>query len=161
MYFNIDICHSSIQFLFLKVTFRYGDIVACAGSASTSDNFELNEGFEVADGTNALECLKELPCGIYSICLDLSEVNWCESQDFIGEVRKHEWTDPQLKKLINWERTFIEPKSDEFHLNCEDLIEQDMLHSTFSNGKHSKVGVLEDQRKPFPNIPDSFINGIF
>ncbi|XXG55544.1 hypothetical protein AAC387_Pa03g3192 [Persea americana] len=130
-----------------------------SGSASASDNFELNEGFEVADGTNALECLAELPCGIYSIRLDVSEVNWCESQDFVGEVRKHEWTDPQLKKLINWERTFIEPKSDEFHLNCEDLIEQDMLHSTFSNGKHSKVGVLEDQRKPLPNILDSFMNG--
>lgn len=138
--------------------------MAFAGSAIASDNFKL-EDFEVPDETNTLDCWEELSCGIYSICLDVSKVKRCELQDLVGDVRKHEWTDSQLKKLIKWERTFIEPKSDEFHLNCEVLRDQDMVLSTCSNRKHVKVGVLEDhvqkQRKPLPDIPDSFMNGIF
>ncbi|KAF7827969.1 asparagine synthetase domain-containing protein 1 isoform X1 [Senna tora] len=52
---------------------------------------------------------EELPCGIYSVCVDASSSNGC----LFGEVRRHEYTSSMLKELIKWERTSIEPKYEE------------------------------------------------
>lgn len=46
-----------------------------------------------------------------------------------GEVKKHEWTDFELKELIAWERTCIEPKPENVNVYCKIplMSQQDML----------------------------------
>ncbi|KAL6847334.1 hypothetical protein ACP4OV_023187 [Aristida adscensionis] len=53
---------------------------------------------------------EELPCGVYNIHLkDLRENGTCTKAGCIVEVRKHEWTDCSLNKLIQWERKSVVP----------------------------------------------------
>ncbi|KAK9090903.1 hypothetical protein Sjap_024080 [Stephania japonica] len=54
------------------------------------------------------EFWEELSCGIYSIQFAASELHGC----LVGKVRKHEWNNPELKKLIEWKRTSVEPKDE-------------------------------------------------
>ncbi|XP_077216962.1 asparagine synthase family protein isoform X1 [Tasmannia lanceolata] len=82
------------------------------GSIAANNNVEPHAVFKVSYGMGSLGYWEELSCGIYSICLDASKVNsQGNTQNLIGEVRKHEWRDTLLKKLIKWERNFVEPES--------------------------------------------------
>lgn len=56
---------------------------------------------------------EELPCGIYSVSVGVSELDG----NTVGEVKRHEWTDPMLYELINWERTSVQPKPEELNVS--------------------------------------------
>lgn len=62
----------------------------------------------------------------------------------IGEVKKHEWTDFELKELMTWERTCIEPKPENLsvYFSKFQIIQQDML-SDFS----SELGQYKAMRR--------------
>ncbi|KAF7150761.1 hypothetical protein RHSIM_Rhsim02G0238300 [Rhododendron simsii] len=62
------------------------------------------------DGSNFWE---ELPCGIYSVSVDDSNLDG----NMVGEVERHEWTDPMLYELINWERMSVQPKPEELNIS--------------------------------------------
>ncbi|XP_022846557.1 asparagine synthetase domain-containing protein 1 [Olea europaea var. sylvestris] len=49
---------------------------------------------------------EELSCGVYSVSVGSPDMD----EYLIGKVQKHEWTDSELKELITWERTAIQPK---------------------------------------------------
>ncbi|KAK1315940.1 hypothetical protein QJS10_CPA05g01741 [Acorus calamus] len=86
---------------------------------------------------------EELSCGIYSWSIDISE-SVPQQNIFVGHVRKHGWTDPLLKKLINWDRTYVIPKSKEFHKNTvPPLIELHVLNGPIPEGMHSDVDGLD------------------
>ncbi|XP_023767251.1 uncharacterized protein LOC111915848 [Lactuca sativa] len=52
---------------------------------------------------------EELPCGVYSLAMSASKMDG----NLVGEVKRHNWTDPLLEELIEWERTFFEPKPED------------------------------------------------
>ncbi|KAF7131758.1 hypothetical protein RHSIM_Rhsim09G0126700 [Rhododendron simsii] len=56
---------------------------------------------------------EELPCGIYSVSVDDSKLDG----NMVGEVERHEWTDPMLYELINWERMSVQPKPEELNIS--------------------------------------------
>eukprot|EP01018_Ginkgo_biloba_P014035 Gb_12885 [translate_table: standard] len=62
-----------------------------------------------------LEYWDELACGIYSISLETSENFGCNGNNFslilYGNMEKHDWSNPLLKKLLKWERCFVVPES--------------------------------------------------
>nr|XP_043624661.1 asparagine synthetase domain-containing protein 1 isoform X2 [Erigeron canadensis] len=69
---------------------------------------------------------EELPCGVYSLSMSASE-------NFLGRVKRHNWTNPFLEELIKWERCFVEPKP-------EHLIESPEVFSREQQGLlHQKV----------------------
>ncbi|KAK9276100.1 hypothetical protein L1049_005631 [Liquidambar formosana] len=74
-------------------------------SVSPHSSFDKSSDFEVEN-----DFWEELSCGIYSISMDASKVDG----RLVGEVKRHEWTNPILKGLIKWERTSIEPKSEDY-----------------------------------------------
>ncbi|KAG6493418.1 hypothetical protein ZIOFF_048401 [Zingiber officinale] len=57
---------------------------------------------------------EELPCGIYSIHFKAFETSVNLEKNLAGEVRKHNWIDTSLNKLVKWERTSIDPKMELF-----------------------------------------------
>ncbi|TVU49588.1 hypothetical protein EJB05_00903, partial [Eragrostis curvula] len=66
----------------------------------------LPSDLDMSDNTTA-SYWEELPCGIYSIHLKGFIKN--SKEDCIVEVRKHEWANSSLIKLIKWERKQIVP----------------------------------------------------
>ncbi|XP_026381143.1 asparagine synthetase domain-containing protein 1-like [Papaver somniferum] len=76
--------------------------------SSVSPSSDTNENFDsgAEDLVSGINFWEELSCGIYSICFNASETKEC----LVGEVKKHEWTDPLLSELIKWERSDVEPK---------------------------------------------------
>ncbi|PHU02207.1 hypothetical protein BC332_27458 [Capsicum chinense] len=79
--------------------------------SSVSPLASVNESSEFADGGQIAKTdfWEELPCGVYSLSIGALETD----EDLIGEVLKHDWTDPKLKELITWERTSIQPKPED------------------------------------------------
>lgn len=59
----------------------------------------------------------------------------CPSRGHLtGEVKKHEWTGAELKELITWERTCIEPKPENLSVYRKiPLISQQDMLSKFSS----------------------------
>ncbi|KAL6983325.1 hypothetical protein U1Q18_016713, partial [Sarracenia purpurea var. burkii] len=64
-------------------------------------------------GISDINYWEELSCGVYSIQVGDSKLD----ENMVGEVERHEWTDPMLDELINWERTFVQPKHDELNVS--------------------------------------------
>ncbi|KAL4586754.1 hypothetical protein LXL04_011398 [Taraxacum kok-saghyz] len=52
---------------------------------------------------------EELPCGVYSMSMSASKMD----ENLVGEVKRHNWTEFLLEELINWNRTFVEPKPED------------------------------------------------
>ena len=67
---------------------------------------------------------EELSCGVYSISMSVSEMDG----HLVGELKTHEWTNPMLKELIKWERSFVEPKAEELYMSTRKISsgEEDM-----------------------------------
>lgn len=61
-----------------------------------------------------------------------------------GEVKKHGWTDFELKELITWERTGIQPKPENLSgcFGDNPLIQQSIL-----SGFSSESGEYQDTRR--------------
>lgn len=75
-------------------------------------HYDLVE-FADGEGISKTDFWEELPCGVYSLSIgDLGTDDY-----LIGEVLKHDWTDPKLKELITWERTSIQPKPEDLHVS--------------------------------------------
>ncbi|XP_074584105.1 uncharacterized protein LOC141840106 isoform X2 [Curcuma longa] len=90
---------------------------------------------EAEHSTTISSYWEELPCGIYSILFKAFETSVDLEKKLIGEVRKHNWTDTSLNKLIKWERTSIDPKMDLFSSkHHQDPPEQLALPSAFLKG---------------------------
>ncbi|XP_019252450.1 PREDICTED: asparagine synthetase domain-containing protein 1 isoform X2 [Nicotiana attenuata] len=73
--------------------------------SSVSPLASVNESSDTG-GIAKIDFWEELPCGIYSLSIGASGTD----EELIGEVLKHDWTDPKLNELITWERTSIQPK---------------------------------------------------
>ncbi|XP_010320854.2 uncharacterized protein [Solanum lycopersicum] len=80
--------------------------------SSVSPHASVNESSD-GEGISKTDFWEELPCGVYSLSIgDLGTDDY-----LIGEVLKHDWTDPKLKELITWERTSIQPKPEDLHVS--------------------------------------------
>lgn len=100
---------------------------------------------EVENGMSNLNFWEELSCGIYSISMESSKVDGC----LLGEVKKHEWTSPMLKELIEWERTAVDPKPKDLYLYHFKIPgEQNDMHSFQSDQLSSKLGSMQ------PSVPN-------
>lgn len=91
--------------------------------------FITDFGYE--NGSNELNFWEELPCAVYSLSMSVSK-------NLVGEIRRHNWTNPLLEELIKWERTFVEPTD-------EDLIES---REMFSNEQRGKKYISSPKRLP-------------
>ncbi|XP_030484760.2 uncharacterized protein LOC115701178 isoform X1 [Cannabis sativa] len=99
-------------------------------SVSPLSSAEKNSDLDIDHGTTSLRFWEELPCGIYSLSVDASNIDSC----LVAEVKKHEWTDALLEQLIKWERTCVEPVPMEPHTShCKTVVMQDSKHSAYSN----------------------------
>lgn len=102
--------------------------------------------FSFADNEDDKELNKssfweELPCGIYSISMGDSRMNGY----LAGELRKHNWTDPNLEKLIQWDRSHVEPRDEKLYDSSEkDANKQHLSYSTDSISKCSDSSELGD-----------------
>ncbi|GKA10604.1 retrovirus-related pol polyprotein from transposon TNT 1-94 [Tanacetum coccineum] len=91
------------------------DTLCSHAHSSVSPPYAINgsSDFGYENRPSELNFWEELPCGVYSLSMSASE-------NLVGEVRRHKWTDPLLEELIKWERPFVEPKP-------EDLLESDEM----------------------------------
>ncbi|KAL6294857.1 hypothetical protein ACE6H2_002999 [Prunus campanulata] len=97
----------------------------------------VSSDFEAENGTTKLSFWEELHCGIYSISIGAPKLDGL----FLGEVKKHEWTNAILEELIKWERTSVEPKPEELHISSsKTLTRKHDLHSVNSDALPSKSG---------------------
>ncbi|XVF43242.1 hypothetical protein PTKIN_Ptkin02bG0024600 [Pterospermum kingtungense] len=85
--------------------------------------------FEVENGTGGIKFWEELSCGICSMSVDATT----SGGRFVGEIKKHEWTNVMLKELIEWERVSVEPKPEELYFSCS---------KTYDTTSASSVSVL-------------------
>ncbi|TQD89324.1 hypothetical protein C1H46_025173 [Malus baccata] len=99
-------------------------------SVSPVSSNEHSSDIEAENGTTKLNFWEELRCGIYSISMDAPDVDGV----LVGEVKKHDWTNPVLEELIKWERTYVEPKPEDLHIS----------HSKSLTGKHDTHLVNSD-----------------
>lgn len=100
----------------------------------------VSSDFEAENGTTKLNFWEELPCGIYSISIDAPKLDGL----FLGEVKKHEWTNAILEELIKWERTSVEPKPEELHISSsKTLTRKHDSHSVNSDALPSKSGPMQ------------------
>ncbi|XWS34198.1 hypothetical protein CRYUN_Cryun21dG0019900 [Craigia yunnanensis] len=82
-------------------------------SVSPTSSSLQGSDFEVEKGTSGIKFWEELSCGIFSMPVDATK----SDGRFLGEIKKHEWTNVMLKELIEWERVSVEPKSEELHFS--------------------------------------------
>ncbi|XP_044491025.1 asparagine synthetase domain-containing protein 1 isoform X2 [Mangifera indica] len=82
-------------------------------SVSPPSSVEQISDFEAQTGISKLNFWEELPCGIYSMSMDVSKLDG----GFVGNVKKHEWTNAMLNELVKWERMLINPKPEVSHLS--------------------------------------------
>ncbi|RYR17810.1 hypothetical protein Ahy_B03g062488 isoform A [Arachis hypogaea] len=73
---------------------------------------EQTSEYETHNGLSCPSYWEELPCGIYSLDVDGSKSNG----HMAGELKLHEYTNSMLKELIKWERTSIEPNSEDLQI---------------------------------------------
>ncbi|KAF5939820.1 hypothetical protein HYC85_020987 [Camellia sinensis] len=122
-------------------------------------------------GTSEMGFWEELPCGVYSMRVGASKLDaniiaipvylyWAVAHpiweyhfqgvtNMVGEVKRHEWTDPILNELIKWDRTSVQPKPKELNVSRMKFPnwQHDMLsvHSTkvpYESGSLTAVLVL-------------------
>ncbi|KAL5761619.1 hypothetical protein ACOSP7_017883 [Xanthoceras sorbifolium] len=106
-------------------------------SVSPPSSFEQILGLEAENGNSKVNFWEELPCGIYSLSMDV--LDGC----FVGEIKKHEWSNAMLKELINWGRILVEPKSEEPLLShCQPHGGQNNTHSTSSDIMPTESGYI-------------------
>uniref|UniRef100_J3NEE3 Glutamine amidotransferase type-2 domain-containing protein n=1 Tax=Oryza brachyantha TaxID=4533 RepID=J3NEE3_ORYBR len=90
---------------------------ASSNTASTVKGMESGADNDSSESTN-MNYWEELPCGIYSIQLKGLEKNgMCIKEACIFEVRRHDWFDSSLGKLIQWKRKSIVPAMDDLTLH--------------------------------------------
>ncbi|KAH6797829.1 Asparagine synthase family protein [Perilla frutescens var. hirtella] len=96
-------------------------LLSSVSPPSTQRCFDTEE----EKGETELDFWEELSCGVYSVTMSPLKMGGY----LIGEVKKHEWTDFELKELIAWERTGIERKPENLSVcfSKYPLIQQDML----------------------------------
>ncbi|XVF03184.1 hypothetical protein REPUB_Repub04eG0239300 [Reevesia pubescens] len=103
----------------------------------TSSSLQCSD-FEVENGTSVIKFWEELSCGIYSMSVDATKSNG----RFLGEIKKHEWTNIMLKELIEWERVSVEPKPEELYFShSKTLTAECDTNSSSSGPPHASVSV--------------------
>ncbi|XP_012847760.1 PREDICTED: asparagine synthetase domain-containing protein 1 isoform X2 [Erythranthe guttata] len=88
---------------------------------------------------------EELACGVYSISVSPLETDG----HLIGKVKKHGWTDTELKELTKWKRTTVEPKPENLSLDFKKAltIEQGIVQSTPLATSHKVLKALKESVK--------------
>ncbi|KAF5185350.1 Asparagine synthetase domain-containing protein [Thalictrum thalictroides] len=129
-------------------------------SVSPLSSIKTISGSEVGDGIPEHDFWEELSCGIYSLKFDKPKLVGC----LVGEVRRHDWIDPELNELIKWERTYVECKSHEINsLGVSVERAHHITNSTSTNRTSSKLGVqvncTSEHGKLCADIPGSLLNG--
>ncbi|KAF9591563.1 hypothetical protein IFM89_004617 [Coptis chinensis] len=99
---------------------------------------------------------EELSCGIYSVKLNETNLTGC----LVGEVRKHDWADPVLNELINWERTYVERKAHEIYPHSVTVKKgHHILNPCNTNGISTKSSCTAEDGKLCAEVPASLVNG--
>ncbi|KAI8022028.1 Asparagine synthetase domain-containing protein 1 [Camellia lanceoleosa] len=82
---------------------------------SVSPPHSIDKSFDHGEeyGTSEMDFWEELPCGVYSMRVGASKLD----ANMVGEVKRHEWTDPILNELIKWDRTSVQPKPEELNVS--------------------------------------------
>ncbi|XP_020595773.1 asparagine synthetase domain-containing protein 1-like, partial [Phalaenopsis equestris] len=87
-----------------------------SGSNFIKNGLENEMANVVTSSANEICYWEELPCGIYSIELNISNKNvQFMKEDLLGVVRKHRWRNPRLSKVISWDRLLLDPKIEHVH----------------------------------------------
>ncbi|XP_062111422.1 uncharacterized protein LOC133822956 isoform X2 [Humulus lupulus] len=109
-------------------------------SVSPISSAEKNSDLDIDHGTTSHRFWEELPCGIYSLNVDASNIDGC----LVAQVKKHEWTDALLEQLIQWERMYVEPVLVEVHTSrCKIVVAQDSTQSAHSNILPPELGPIQ------------------
>ncbi|XP_019445895.1 PREDICTED: asparagine synthetase domain-containing protein 1 [Lupinus angustifolius] len=81
--------------------------------------------YEAPNGMGCLSYWEELPCGIYHVYVNASNTNG----HLVGEIKKYEFTNSMLNELIKWERTSIEPNSEDLQISRHEFSRRHDMHS--------------------------------
>ncbi|KAH9322258.1 hypothetical protein KI387_016897, partial [Taxus chinensis] len=140
------------------VPFKTAKKTSCRSCGHKGDNCQTDDYIEgkEADGADDLDFWDELACGIYSISLETGKEFVYNKKDLfvsiVGRVEKHDWCSPQVKKLLNWERCFVEPGSDDSlmskftfsHIGHDTFIsKENVMISSVIKKKEVKLGDVE------------------
>ncbi|THU51486.1 hypothetical protein C4D60_Mb06t31540 [Musa balbisiana] len=122
-----------------------GDARFVLSSVSPALTIGKNSDTEVECSSSNMCYWEELPCGIYSLRLKAPNASeQLVKQKLVGEIRKHKWTDPLLNRLVEWERTCLDPKVDPFFSNNLQLQRDHLaLSSNSPKGVHKEVARME------------------
>ncbi|ESW29826.1 hypothetical protein PHAVU_002G101900 [Phaseolus vulgaris] len=93
---------------------------------------------EIRNGIGCLSYWEELPCGIYSLHVDVSK----SGGYLVAEVKMHEYANCMLTELIKWDRISVEPSSEDLKTCCHKL----------SRGQRS---IYQASSESVPNETDS------
>ncbi|KAK7368331.1 hypothetical protein VNO80_10356 [Phaseolus coccineus] len=72
---------------------------------------------ETRNGIGCLSYWEELPCGIYSLHVDVSK----SGGYLVAEVKMREYANSMLTELIKWDRISVEPSSEDLRTCCHKL----------------------------------------
>ncbi|KAK2967786.1 hypothetical protein RJ640_008006 [Escallonia rubra] len=123
---------------------------------SVSPPSSLHESSDLVDesGMGKLNFWEELSCGVYSLSIHTSNAD----ENLVGKVEHHEWTNPNLKELIKWERTSVEPKYEELHNICRKTpCEQQDMQSAALVKMPSGLGPVQAS---VPGISESLLTAL-
>ncbi|CAL9122930.1 unnamed protein product [Musa textilis] len=135
-----------------------GDARFVLSSVSPALTIGKNSDTEVECSSSNTCYWEELPCGIYSLRLKAPNASeQLVKQKLVGEIRKHKWTDPLLNRLVEWERTCLDPKVDPFFSNdLQFQRDQLALSSNSPKGVHkedARMGLEEHRSDIHNHIP--------
>ncbi|KAL2226302.1 asparagine synthetase domain-containing protein 1 [Sesamum indicum] len=125
--------------------------------SSVSPLYSSQQQYDISDekGKVDVDFWEELSCGVYSISMSPSEMDG----HLIGKLKKHEWTDCELKELMMWERTSIEPIPENLSDHCTKVptMQQDMLSSCSSELGYVQSAPLTTSHKVMMALRESVV----
>ncbi|CAJ1939726.1 unnamed protein product [Sphenostylis stenocarpa] len=95
---------------------------------------------ETQNGIGCFGYWEELPCGIYSVHVDVSK----SSGYLIAKVNMHEYTNAMLNELIKWDRISVDPSSEDLQTYCHNLSrEQLAIQMASSESVSNETGSVQ------------------
>ncbi|XP_073005455.1 uncharacterized protein [Typha latifolia] len=127
------------------------------GFNSSVNGFGGGEDPELLEITSKFCYWEELPCGIYSVHLKGLKTNeFSVKEEFFGEVRKHEWENPLLNKLIKWERTLLVPQVVKSYSHDEPL-EQEGFLLTLSDSDRLHYSAADNHSDTYSSLTNTVV----
>ncbi|XP_014505547.1 asparagine synthetase domain-containing protein 1 isoform X1 [Vigna radiata var. radiata] len=95
---------------------------------------------ETHNGIGCFSYWEELPCGIYSLHVDVSK----PSGYLVAEVKMHGYANSMLTELIKWDRISVEPSSEDLKTCCHKLSRgQRSIHLASSEAVPNETGSVQ------------------